>query len=326
MSPWAGRRVLVTGAAGFIGANLVGSLEAAGADVHGVVRPATDRWRLDALNLRVTIHVGDLVDVAWLSAMACEVRPDVVFHAAAAGGHRPSTAPERLAALSDTITATAALCEALTAAGCGRLVSLGSSLEYGPAPVPLDENRLPAPVTFRGAAKACATILCRQMAEEAGIPAVVLRPFSVYGPWETPSRFVPTVIRALQAGGELPLTRPGIRHDFVFVDDVVAACVRAADAPGVNGEIINIGSGRQWTNEELVEVAERVAGVRARVLPGAYPDRRVDAGHWVAEIGEAKRLLNWAPKYSLERGLTETWRWSSAYRELCVAHAVRVDR
>jgi nucleoside-diphosphate-sugar epimerase len=163
------------------------------------------------------------------------------------------------------------------------------------------------------------------MTGEAGVPAVLLRPFSVYGPWEAPSRFVPTVMRALQTGAHLPLTRPGINHDYVFVGDVVAACLLAADAPGVNGEVINVGSGCQWTNEELVEVAERVAGVRARVAVGAYPNRRVDTGHWVADIAKAKRLLGWTPGYSLERGLTEMWRWSAGLRNLHAPRLAQVD-
>jgi nucleoside-diphosphate-sugar epimerase len=325
MSPWTGRRVLITGAAGFVGTNLVAALDAAGADVHGIVRRGTNRWRLDALNARLVVHAGDLTDRIWLAALAHDIQADVVFHAAAARAGHPTTPAERAAALDDTVNSTAALCEAMAAAGSGRIVALGSSLEYGPADVPLDEGRILAPATFRGAAKACATILCRQIAGEAGVPVVVLRPFSVYGPWESPSRFVPTVMRALQTGRDLPLTGPGIRHDFVFVADVVAACLLAAAAPGVNGEVINVGSGRQFANEELVEMAERVAGVRARVTVGAYPDRPVDTGHWVADIDKARRLLGWTPEYSLERGLAETWRWSVARRDFDAPRPPRVD-
>ncbi len=260
----------------------------------------------------------------WLAALARDIRADVVFHAAAARAGHPTTPAERAAALDDTVNGTAALCEAMATAGSGRIVALGSSLEYGPADVPLDEGRMLAPSTFRGATKACATILCRQIAGEAGVPVVVLRPFSVYGPWESPSRFVPTVMRALQTGRDLPLTGPGIRHDFVFVADVVAACLLAAAAPGVNGEVINVGSGRQWANEELVEMAERVAGLKARITVGAYPDCPVDTGHWVADIDKARRLLGWTPEHPLERGLAETWRWSVARRDSDAPRPARV--
>jgi nucleoside-diphosphate-sugar epimerase len=325
MTTWNGRRVLVTGAAGFIGANLVDAFESAGADVHGIVRPSTVRWRLDDVASGPTMHVADLTDVDAIGGIVRDVRPDVVFHAAASVAH-PSTPAARVTALRDTILGTTAVCEALSAAGSGRLVCLGSSLEYGHASVPLDEARLLEPVTFRGATKAGATLLCLQMAREAGIPAVVLRLFSVYGPWESPSRFVPAVMRALLTGQDLPLTQPGVRRDFVFVGDVVEACRRAAEAEGIDGEVINVGSGRQATNEELVELAQQVAGVRIRVLPGAYPARRVDTGHWVADIAKAKRLLGWSPAHSLEQGLSETWRWLGSHHDLYLAHAARIAR
>jgi UDP-glucose 4-epimerase len=325
MTPWSGRTVLVTGAAGFIGSNLAAALESAGASVHGIVRPATDRWRLDAQSARLAVHVADLTDGSRLGGILRDIQPDVVFHAAAAGGH-PSTAPARAAAVLDTILGTAVVCEALAAAGRGRLVYLGSSLEYGRAQGPLDEARLLAPSTFRGATKAGATLLCRQMAQEAGTPAVFLRLFAVYGPWETATRFVPTVMRALQTGGGLSLTPPGVCRDYVFVHDVVEACLLAATAPGVDGEIINVGSGRQSTNEGLVELAQRVTGARVRVLERAYPERRVDTRNCIANIAKAKRLLGWSPAHTLERGLAETWNWFAEHRELYAARAGRIDR
>jgi len=163
------------------------------------------------------------------------------------------------------------------------------------------------PSTFRGASKAAATLLCAQMASEAGIGAVHLRLFSVYGPLETPTRFVPTVLRALADGTSVTLTRPGIAHDFVFVADVVDACLRAARCDGAAGEIVNIGTGVRTTNEALVQLAERVTGRHARVAAGLYPRRAVDDALGVADITKARKLLGWEPAHNLEQGLAETW-------------------
>ena len=309
MNAWVGRRVLVTGAAGFIGANLAAALHRAGAEAHGLARRSTGRWRLDGLGARLATHECDLTETDRLTTILREIRPHVVFHAAAAGHHHPTTAADRFAALRDTVVGTVSLAEALAAAGGARLVYLGSSLEYGPALVPLEESREPAPTTFRCATKASATLLCRQMTRESGTPVILLRLFSVYGPWESASRFVPTVMRALRSGADLPLTRPGIRRDFIYVDDVIDACLLAGSSMSGLGEIINIGSGRQWSNEELADLAQRVAGVRIRVRSGAFPPRPADAGHWVANIEKARAFLGWSPKRSLEQGLTETWRW-----------------
>ena len=173
-----GRRVLITGPAGFVGANLVETLYAAGADVHGIVRPSTDRWRLDGQASRPTLHEADSADADAVGGIVRDVRPDVLYHAAAGAAH-PSTPSARRSALSDTILSTAAVCEALAAAGRGGWSTSAVRPRYGQAPVPLDEARALTPVTFRGAAKAGATLICRQMALEAGTPVVLLRLFSV---------------------------------------------------------------------------------------------------------------------------------------------------
>jgi nucleoside-diphosphate-sugar epimerase len=305
-------RALVTGAAGFIGANLVQALEQAGVEVHALVRPSSSRWRLEAMRPAASIHQVDLADAPNVADVVAAIRPDVVFHAAASGVHHPRTAAERRATVTDTVLGTLNLGEAVAAAGISRLVCLGSSLEYRQSDGPIADDALLRPSTFRGASKAAATLLCAQLAAEAGVRAVILRLFAVYGPWETPTRFVPTVMAALRAGRELKLTRPGISRDFVFVGDVADACLRAASTTrGGTVEFFNIGSGVRTTNEALVELAQRVAGVRARKILDGYPERSVDSATNVADISKAWQLLGWAPAYSLEEGLLATWRWSA---------------
>jgi nucleoside-diphosphate-sugar epimerase len=306
------RRALVTGAAGFIGANLVQALERAGVEVHALVRASSDTWRLDAMHPAGDIHRVDLLDAPRVAEVVATTRPDVVFHAAASGVHHPRTAAERRATVADTVLGAFNLCEAAAAAGVSRLVCLGSSLECRQSDEPVTEDAALLPSTFRGASKAAASLLCAQMAAEAGVRAIVLRLFAVYGPWETPSRFVPTVMAALLDGRGLNLTRAGISRDFVFVGDVVDACLRAASASGgAMAEIVNIGTGVRTTNEALVELAQRVAGVRVRAVPGEFPERPVDSATNVADISKSRRLLGWAPAHSLEEGLRATWRWTT---------------
>jgi nucleoside-diphosphate-sugar epimerase len=304
-------RALVTGAAGFVGANVVDALQAAGVEVHGLVRPSSNRWRLDAIGRSAIIHTVDLREQIPLNDLVDRIRPDVVFHAAASSVHHPVSATGRATTLADTVPVTANLCEALAQSTVRRLVYLGSSLEYGRSDDPVAETSRLRPATFRGASKAAATLLCAQMAAEAGIDAVLLRPFSVYGPWEAASRFVPSVMAALATGSDISLTGPGIARDFVFIADVVDACLRAAASERASGEILNIGTGVGTTNETLVECAQRVAGVRVRVRMGEYPERRVDSTVVIADISKARMLLGWQPVHSLEQGLAETWRWTT---------------
>jgi len=302
-----GARVLVTGATGFLGANLVRALVAARAEVHAVVRPGADRWRLREVDLRV--HDGDLRERASVRAVVAAVAPDVVFHLAAHGAQHDQR--ERDAIFAGTVLATHHVLLACEARPPRRLVHTGGSSEYGPKPHALAEDDLLAPVTAYGAAKAAATTLVLQAAR-GGLPAAVLRPFSIYGPWEPATRLVPSAIRAALGGTALPLTTDAWVRDFVFVDDVVEACLVAADAPSAAGEIVNVGTGRQTSNHEVVAEVERLTGRRIAVERGAYAAHGSDTLHWVADTRKAERVLGWRARSDLTAGLTQTIAWLRA--------------
>jgi len=302
-----GARVLVTGATGFLGANLVRALVAARAEVHAVVRPSADRWRLGDVALRV--HDGDLRERASVRAIVDAVVPDVVFHLAAHGAQHAQR--ERDAIFAGTVLATHHLLLACEQRPPRRLVHTGGSSEYGPKPHALAEDDVLAPVTAYGAAKAAATTLAAQAAR-AGLPVAILRPFSIYGPWEPAGRLVPSAIRAALTGATLPLTAGAWVRDYVFVDDVVDACLLAAGAPSAVGEIVNLGTGRQTSNHDVVAAVERLTGRRIVVAPGAYAAHGSDTTHWVADTRKAARLLGWRARHDLAAGLAETIAWTRA--------------
>jgi len=302
-----GSSALVTGAAGFIGANLVRTLLLNGVDVHALVRPTTGVSRLADLLGDVRLHRADLTDARAVSGVLAASSPSTVFHLAAASGH-PRGARARAATLQDTVIGTSTLLEATAPLTLGRFVHFGGSTEYGHKRRPIAEAEAPAPVTFRGAAKAAATMLALQFAYEANRPVTILRPFSVYGPWEDRSRLVPTAILAALAGAELPLVE-WPRRDFVFVEDVVDAALRAAAADLPAGEVVNVGTGTDTSNAELVEALARAAGVTVRVLPAASQARPWDTDTWVADSSKAERLLGWRAAHSLEDGLAKTFEW-----------------
>lgn len=302
----AGLRVLVTGAAGFVGANLVRELLSAGALVHGIVRPTTNPWRLQGLASRLQLHAIDLCDAPAVSAAVATSAPDVVFHLAK---HRGD--PSRLGyrpAYRANLDATLNLAEAAMSRPLLKFVQAGSSLEYDLTRSPLREDDAPAPSTVHGVTKAAATLLCQHLARRHGLPAVVLRLFTVYGPWEPASRFVPSVVRAALEGGSLCLTRPGLRHDWVFVGDVVDACVRSVWAP-VEGQIINVGTGHESTNEAVVQAVEEICGCRIRRRDDSLPARPWDQPHWVADVTKAGQLLGWCASHDLRGGLERTVSW-----------------
>jgi len=303
-----GTSVLVTGAAGFVGANLVDELIRRQADVHVMVRPGGDPTRLSAWRGRLTLHAADLRERSDVEQAVSEARPAYVFNLARPGGG-PNAPWSELAATN--VVGIANLLETLAAAGSRRLVQLGTALEYGPSDQPLDERSTAAPLTAAGATKASATALCLAASRSGALPATVLRPFMVYGPRDRERRLVPTAIRAALAGEELPLTGPGCRRDWIYVADVVEACLLALDGRA-DGEVVNLATGRESSNEEVVRAIERAVGRSLRVRREALPARDWDRPHWAGSTSTAQELLGWRARTALESGIRHTVDWTRA--------------
>lgn len=320
-----GKRALVVGAAGFIAATLIRELLARGAEVHGIVRPAANLWRLADVAQNITLHQADLADAETLDRVMGLVRPDHIYHLAVT--RNASSREARVAVARVNVMGTLHLLEAAAHVGYERFVYAGSSLEYGPSNRPTRETDCPTPLSFFGATKAASTLLCQQAALAGGQPIAMLRLYSVYGSWEAPGRLIPTVMQAALGDRQVTLTEPGYSRDWIHVEDVVEALLRAAEADQAVGEIINIGTGQQWANEQVVEAIEAVAGCRLQVRRGAYPPRSTDTAFWVADIDKARRVLHWEPRFGLSAGIQKTFEWFTRHRQTYaeVAHLARWD-
>jgi nucleoside-diphosphate-sugar epimerase len=298
-----GQRALVTGATGFIGANLLRRLLRDGAEVVGISRSTQNLWRLDEIIPQIELVQANMADPDRVAGLIRQHDPDFIVHLAV---ERPVQGREG-AALEANVEGMRNL---LQAAGSRRCVVLGSSLEYAPKNGPMVETDRIQPTTRYAESKAAATQIAQEFAKRESLPIVILRAFYVYGPWEPGHRFVPKTILAALQGGEIALTKTGYRHDFVFVDDVIDACLASLQASSADkGEIFNVGSGRQWTNEEVVAMIEQVTGETIRVRDDVYPARDYDRSNWVADIRKAKEKLSWEPANQLQKGLEKTVAW-----------------
>ena len=281
-------RVLVVGAGGFVGGHLVARLTDEGADVTALTRADCDLTDPDAVRAAVSA-----------------ARPEVVLHLAAA--RQAATGAERATTAAVNALSAMWVVEAVPSA-CRAVVRLGSSTEYAARPTPMDERTPLHPRGYFGATKAAGSLLFTAAAAERGIRSCVLRAFQVYGPGDKPGRFVPAVLAAARTGETLPLTRPGMRRDWVWVGDVVDACVRAAARDDLApGAVYNIGTGVQTSNEDLVTLAEQVTGRRIAARAGAHPGRGWDTRDWVCDPAAARVDLDWKPRVELAKGLARCW-------------------
>lgn len=301
-------RSLVTGAAGFIGAALARRLIARGDAVTCVGGPGSDPWRLEQLHDIAEVIEVDLRDAEAVTRVVQAARPELVFHLAAHGAYSWQRSLERM--IETNLAGTANLAEAALGAGARVIVNAGSSSEYGLKDHAPPEHELPEPNSAYAVTKASATLLGGWLARQRGAAFTTLRLYSAYGPWEEPRRLMPALVAHGLDGRLPPLADPAIARDFVYVEDVVDAFLLAAEhaRPG-DGAVYNIGSARQTTLRELVEIARRVFGLEEEPAWDAFPSRDWDTDVWVADAHRAADELGWQARTPLEAGLDAFARW-----------------
>lgn len=303
-------KVLVTGAAGFIGARACRRLLDVGAQVDAVVH---QRALPADLTPRLRVHVHDLTDPRAASELVDRTTPDVVLHLAShVAGARGRELVQ--ATFGANLASTVALLDAVTRAGCGRFVQIGS-LEEPDEDDPADA----VPSSPYAAAKWAASAYARMFHSLYGAPVVRARVFMVYGPgqWDL-RKLVPYTILALDRG-ERPRYSSGLRTvDWVYVDDVVEGLLALAGAPGVEGLRVDLGSGRQHTVRDVVERIHRLMEIGEAPCFGARSDRPMEQVR-VADVRRSEQVIGWRPATTLDAGLAATIAWYRRARAWNVA-------
>jgi nucleoside-diphosphate-sugar epimerase len=306
--------ILVTGASGFVGAAAVHELLSRKCEAHALVRPRSQPWRLDQVAHDIRIHAVELTDADSVARVVAAVSPSVVLHLAAHGAYETQADASRI--LTTNVLGTLHLLDAAVASGVGLFINAGSSSEYGFKTEPMRETDRLDPNSVYAIGKAAQTHLCTLFARRHPQMAIAtLRLFSVYGPWEEPTRLIPTVLRRAQAGLPLEMVGPDVARDFVFVGDVLRALLDFDRLRSATGEVINLGSGVQITLRDVVEIVQELFGRRSHVEWGALRSRQWDTTRWVADRSHAARILNWEPSVGFREGLARTASWIAAQGE-----------
>lgn len=307
---FAGIPVLVTGANGFIGSHLSRCLVNLNAEVHIFVRDGSDRLRLRDIEDRVTVWHGDITRYSSAYNCLAGARPKIIFHLAAA---RDVTRDIRLLDPMFTInlTGTINLFRAVQEAGLSPncIINTGSSEEYGPSAAPFMENQREMPVSPYSVSKVAATHLGQMLCRTSGLPVVTLRPFLAYGPGQDTDMFVPSLIRHCLEKKDFRMTAGDQTRDFVYIDDIIDAYLRAAFSSSAIGEVINIGSGIEYRIRDVAEQIVSKMESPVSLMIGALQKRVGEAEHFFCNNDKAQEILGWVPVVSLDKGLDRTISW-----------------
>jgi NAD dependent epimerase/dehydratase len=309
---WFGKKVLVTGAGGFIGSHLVERLVAMGARVRGLVHyNSRNDWGLleqvpSAVKENMEVLVGDITDpfMASVAVKDCEV----VFHLAALIAIPYSyIAPSRFVAVN--CGGTLNLLEAARAHGLERFVHTSTSETYGTAEYrPIDEKHPLKSQSPYAASKIGADKLAESYHLSFGVPVATIRPFNTFGPRQSARAVIPTIISQALSGEVIRLGSLEPLRDLTYVADTVEGFIKVAESPQAVGEVINVGTGRAVSIGDLARlICQRLGGHRdilcedQRVRPAAS-----EVMELICDNRKAKALLGWEPRLGLEEGLDRT--------------------
>jgi nucleoside-diphosphate-sugar epimerase len=305
------KRVLLTGARGFVGSNCLAPLLARGYEVHAVSRAG------DAIETRGHVdfptpgagliwHEADLLDGEQVAALLAAVRPTHLLHLAwvvtpGAFWTSPLNWP--------WVDASLKLLAAFGAVGGRRTIMAGSCSEYALSEDLCVEGQTPlVPTTLYSACKAALSVLLPAFAQQYGVASAAwARMFHLYGPGEQSQRLVPSVIRALLRDEPIPCSQGDQVRDFLYIEEAADALASLLDSPVTGG--VNIASGRPITLRAFLSTIGAQLD-RERLLEfGARPSRPDEPATLIADVTRLTREVGWTPRRSLEDGTARTIAW-----------------
>lgn len=308
-----GRKVLVTGAGGFIGSHLTERLVELGAETRALIHySSSGTWGwLDSSPLRQDIDVcnGDLRDQGSLERAVKGV--EIVFHLGALIAI-PYSYQAPLSYVRTNIEGTLNVLDLAIRNQVSVVVHTSTSEVYGSArSVPISESHPLQGQSPYSASKIGADKIAEAFHLSFGLPVVTVRPFNTYGPRQSARAVIPTIISQVLAGSVVRLGNLNPTRDLNYVADTVEGFIKAAGSPEAIGEVINLGTGREIS---IGELARRIMAVLGKDLPIETEVERVrpvksEVERLCADNSKARELLGWEPRFTLEQGVAATIEW-----------------
>ncbi len=295
------KTVLITGATGFIGSALRSRLVAMGYRVISLTRNSS-------LAEQPNHFVVDIRDRSCLAAVMSEIQPNLVFHLAADKNRLSNHLDIFYQSIETNLMGTLNLVESCHInPKFERLIAIGTCQEYGIGSVPFIEHQREMPISTYTYSKVAVTCLLQTLYRTVGFPSIILRPTLAYGPGQPSDMLLPSLIESLLAHQVFEMTSGEQTRDYIFIEDLVDACVAAIDGDAL-GRIINIGSGYAPSLRDVALLVARCIGEGTENLLhfGAVQYRQNEMMNYSADISLARDCLGWVPRTSIETGMKKT--------------------
>jgi len=308
-----GGPIVIFGAGGFIGANLVRTLLRYRNDVYAVTSKPFIPWRLEdeAISSKKILHCN-ITKKDQLTKIFGEHQFKTIFDLAAYGAYSKQSNVELI--YETNLMGLLRLLEISSQFSIKSFIHAGSSSEYGlNASAPLEDAPL-QPNSHYAVTKASAAQMIKYYGTLKEMPVANLRYYSIYGPFEEPDRLIPQLIDKGIKGQFPPLVQPDISRDFVFIDDAIYAALLAANQiQKIQGRSLNIASNRKTTIRDIAATVKEIFEIQAEPLWGDMPNRKWDLKEWYGNSSLAKELIGWENETLLKEGLLKTAAWQKDY-------------
>jgi len=298
---------LITGGAGFIGANLAHKLVSLGHRIHILAEKNTNPWRLKSILSNIHIHEIDLTYFEKINELIKTIKPEYIFHLASFGGLPHQQDQETIYYVNSNGTMN--LLNSCKEVGFECFINTGSSSEYGIKNTPMLETLPLEPVSDYGVAKAAATQYCLKEALFNKLPVYTVRPFSVYGDYEMPGRLISTVLTHALLDKPLQLTSPHNVRDFIYIEDMVDIYLAIIKQTPQNHFVFNAGTGIETSIQDVITMVQTIIGKKLVIEWSSATARPWEPKHWKADASLSKQVLGWQPHYNLNKGLKKALAW-----------------
>ncbi len=303
--------ILITGAAGFVGSNLVRYFVSQGIKIHIIIKKNSNLWRLKGVMNKIHVHYSDLNNKTNIKRIIKKIKPKTIFHLATNGAYSDQN---NLIKIKESIfDSTFNLINECKKYKFNIFVNTGSSSEYGFKKKKMKESDVLVPNSYYSAFKSSVSLYCQFESINSNIQIITVRPFHVYGPFERPTRLIPVLIKKMLSNKKISLVSPKISRDLIHVDDLIRFYIKIANKKNLIGEIFNLGSGKKYTIKDIYNSLKKLTGYKKKNLWNSMKNRSWDQTIWYSDMSYVRRKLKWKPKINLKNGLLKTVEWHKKY-------------